>query len=675
MLNHLREHILIYVTVIILAILGIVNSSDYGVTWDENHQRTIGLTSYDYVFNNDQRLKTFGDRDYGVGVELPLIMLEKAMGLTEYNDIYQSRHIATHLFYLVCALSLYFLCCNLFQSRVVAFIAFLFLVLHPRLYAHSFFNSKDIPFMCVYAVCLWQFQRTFSKMSIVNLLLLGAATGYLMNLRIMGVLFFVCCLGFFVLNCLSNSGQSVLRRIANVCVYGIVTLATTYLGWPYLWDDPVGNFVAAFQNMSKFRWDGVVLFGGDIIKATEVPWHYIPTWFGITTPEIVLVLGCLGLVFTLLGWFKKPVTALFEFKNRNLLLYAATFLGAVSAVIVLHSVLYDGWRQMYFIYPSFVMLAAYGLSRILELKKKIITIPVAALLCLQGGAVAVFMYQAHPFQQVYFNTSLPRWNNYIRENYEFDYWGSSLKAAFEYILKTDPGNEIRIHANAPAKENYLLLSPQQRARIKLTIADSIDKESKGYFISYYRFHPWEYLWLTPIAEKIYEKKILNNGLFAIWKYRGPEEDGEQLVTGAGAVVPKISRFVQREDGTVLDSVTGLMWAAEDNGHDINWYDARDYCNKLTLGGYSDWRLPTQAELAALFGAGVRTTDSPGESPISISNWWVWTRESRASGRSGSFVMKFGYKRESYKSVSYFYRAVPVRNAGTGQINEAQPIVQ
>jgi hypothetical protein len=59
------------------------------------------------------------------------------------------------------------------------------------------------------------------------------------------------------------------------------------------------------------------------------------------------------------------------------------------------------------------------------------------------------------------------------------------------------------------------------------------------------------------------------------------------------------RFIY-SNGTVLDTRTNLMWAAYDNRSDINWYSAKSYCEKYRGGGYTDWRMPTQDELAGLY---------------------------------------------------------------------------
>jgi hypothetical protein len=60
------------------------------------------------------------------------------------------------------------------------------------------------------------------------------------------------------------------------------------------------------------------------------------------------------------------------------------------------------------------------------------------------------------------------------------------------------------------------------------------------------------------------------------------------------------RFISYDNGTVLDTQTKLMWAAKDNGADINWQDAKSYCDNYSGGGYTDWRMPTQNELAGLY---------------------------------------------------------------------------
>jgi hypothetical protein len=44
---------------------------------------------------------------------------------------------------------------------------------------------------------------------------------------------------------------------------------------------------------------------------------------------------------------------------------------------------------------------------------------------------------------------------------------------------------------------------------------------------------------------------------------------------------------------------GREWQRCDDGNTYLWKEAKDYCENLVLGGYSDWRLPTKDELKSL----------------------------------------------------------------------------
>jgi pimeloyl-ACP methyl ester carboxylesterase len=57
-------------------------------------------------------------------------------------------------------------------------------------------------------------------------------------------------------------------------------------------------------------------------------------------------------------------------------------------------------------------------------------------------------------------------------------------------------------------------------------------------------------------------------------------------------------FVDNGDGTVTDNITGLMWQQQEPGN-MFWDIALSYCEGLSLGGYSDWRLPNIRELQSI----------------------------------------------------------------------------
>lgn len=57
-------------------------------------------------------------------------------------------------------------------------------------------------------------------------------------------------------------------------------------------------------------------------------------------------------------------------------------------------------------------------------------------------------------------------------------------------------------------------------------------------------------------------------------------------------------YTDNGNGTITDNITGLMWQ-QDMGSKISYSDAFIKTDTITLGGYSDWRVPTIKELYSL----------------------------------------------------------------------------
>lgn len=57
-------------------------------------------------------------------------------------------------------------------------------------------------------------------------------------------------------------------------------------------------------------------------------------------------------------------------------------------------------------------------------------------------------------------------------------------------------------------------------------------------------------------------------------------------------------YTDNGDGTIIDNVTGLIWQ-QNMGIKISYEDALIKADTMTLGGYSDWRIPTIKELYSL----------------------------------------------------------------------------
>ncbi len=95
------------------------------------------------------------------------------MGRARAGPAGQPRHLLTHL---------------LFLAGGLGAAALGLFLLHPRLYAHSFFNSKDLPFLNLFMLALLLTHWAFRRGTGPAFLLCGLGVGVLANVRPMGLL-------------------------------------------------------------------------------------------------------------------------------------------------------------------------------------------------------------------------------------------------------------------------------------------------------------------------------------------------------------------------------------------------------------------------------------------------------------------------------------------------------
>jgi hypothetical protein len=138
----------------------------------------------------------------------------------------------------------------------------------------------------------------------------------------------------------------------------------------------------------------------------------------------------------------------------------------------------------------------------------------------------------------------------------------------------------------------------------------------------------------------------------------------QSVSTSGETV-KDGRFIAHNNGIVLDKLTNLMWAAQDNGRNINWADAKSYCESYCEGGYTDWRMPTQEELARLYDTGKTYKSDCGINAhltelIRLSCTAAWASETRGSD-AAIFGFDPGRRYWAPQSRDHGTRALPVRS--------------
>ena len=82
----------------------------------------------------------------------------------------------------------------------------------------------------------------------------------------------------------------------------------------------------------------------------------------------------------------------------------------------------------------------------------------------------------------------------------------------------------------------------------------------------------------------------------IYPYNYPGNNNNYVRCVRGEEVQSV--FVDNNDGTVTDNSTGLVWQRDEPG-EMSWWPALAYCEGLSLGGSTDWRLPNIKELESL----------------------------------------------------------------------------
>ena len=471
----------------LFAIAGVAVVDDYGLIWDEADLRRIVRANADYIATGDiSGLSQAWDvayRYYGLALETPLLLIERALGLQDSRHIYLTRHLIIHLFFIAGGFACAMLAYRMLGNRWAALLAMLLFLLHPRLYAHSFFNSKDVPFAAMMVIALYLAHRAFRKDTIGAFLLCGVVAGLAINLRVFALMLLPMILAMRALD-LWQAGKAERKRILLAsAAFLAAALATLYIIHPYYWENPL-RFVEGARALSQHPNNVPNLFMGEVHRSHALPWNFIPVWFAITAPPVALALGAIGCAAVCWQGISRPLAALRCRETRFRLLLIGCFAMPVPVVVALQSNMNDDWRHMYFLWGPFSLLAAVGLHHIANIRMGGGIWKIGARLpgWVRGGrlhmAQRALAYGAtgagllttltamaalHPYEHVYFNsltdTKTP---GALAERYEMDYWEVAQRQALEYLLARYPDDTLRVwHKD----QTPLILPQDDRKRI------------------------------------------------------------------------------------------------------------------------------------------------------------------------------------------------------------------
>ena len=408
----------------VFSAVGILALDDYPVTSDTVfYQRPLAIKVVGFALGDANALPLDHNKFYGAAFETLPLLVERIAGLDDTRSIYLTRHLMTHLFFLVGGFCCYLLAYRMTGSRLLGLFAMLLFLLHPRIYAHSYFNSKDLPFLSMFMIALFSVHWAFQKGTIGAFLLCGAAIGILVNLRIIGIMLLPAALAMRAVDLYYAVGWAERRRvIISAAAFALAAAGIYYASMPYLWNDPLGRFIELTAALSRHEAQATAhqLFQGEYFNAGELPARYLPAWIGITTPPWALLLALTGAGAAAYRAITRASAILRNTELRFELLAASCVMLPIIAIIVARPVIYEDWRQMYFLWAPLCLLATLGLHQIGAVLRKALAPRVGArtgtfihygmagLAAVAMASLIVPIIRLHPYQHLYFNFLVDR---------------------------------------------------------------------------------------------------------------------------------------------------------------------------------------------------------------------------------------------------------------------------
>ena len=484
---NLNKNIYISIFFFIFFVLGIYIFPDYGISIDEDNTRIIGFLSLKYINSiflpenlpkideiiNSQLRAHEGYATSGIVFDLPMAFLEFILKIEESRQYYLLRHFFNFLIFFVSVYFFFLIIHNRFKSWALGILGSLFLILSPRIFANSFFNNKDIVFMSLFIISLYMGIKFIEKKNIKNAIIFSILSAIAINLRIFALILPTLILLLYIEN-ISGNKNNYKNLIIPLLVFLFLMPCFIILFEPNLWSNPVGFFSYYIKNLSEHNLGIYNYYLGKFISTDNPPWHYSLIWIFVTTPILYIFFFLTGFFYlchrTIKRWINiKNNEYFFKIWSENTelqdLIFLVTFLIPLIVTTYFGSVSYDGWRHLYFIYPSFLLIAIIGFNFLknsyLKKWKNFLYISSIVLVLFTG----LWMYNNHPFQYVYFNFLAGKNFN---EKFEMDYSGVSNKNALEYIISKENKN-VKVH-NLSTTDLILsreILDEESKKKIKI----------------------------------------------------------------------------------------------------------------------------------------------------------------------------------------------------------------
>jgi hypothetical protein len=458
----------------VCSMLMLLTLRDYGFTYDEPPHIRYGdriLQFYSNGFN------ARASSSYVGGFDVVAALLRRISPF----DMFVTNHVLC-IFVAMCGLLGTWKLGRLLGGPLAGFASFVFLVLTPVYYSHQFNNPKDVPFAAGYVWGLYMIAKPLVAREqgiehVVRLLgswkyflQLGLAIGLGMSVRVGGALLIGYLFVAVVVSALeyrrrSGNWSPVSVRRLMVKLAGALALSWGLLlvCWPKALVAPIEGPASAAEAITRYKaFDSPTLLRGKLVSSHDVPWDYLPTYFGVMLPELTLIV----FVGALLWWARRTWLAV---KGGNWwplgqgLLMMAVLLPP-SYAIVRGSVLYDGLRHFLFIIPPIAVMCGLAVTALLvHLERR-----QRRWVWVWTGVLGLFvvdqthaMVATHPYQHVHFNRISGGTKRGIAR-YESEYYGALYQelgdAVAQAMWNADPEAYLNRSYKVTACGSYLFVN-------------------------------------------------------------------------------------------------------------------------------------------------------------------------------------------------------------------------
>src|SRR5262245_30390525 len=344
------------------ALVAAATFRDYGLGWDDYTHAEYGdllVTFYTSGFTDKRALSFVNLYMYGGGFDLLAALVAKVLPFT----VFETRRLVGAVVGLV-GLIVVWRTARRVGGSVAGLIALVLLVSCPLFVGHQFMNAKDGPFAVAMAILLLGLVRAFDQYPrpcAGTVALTGIGFGLAIGSRIMGGFGALSALGALALvvtidarreglrSAAAKLGRFVLAMLPGV----ILTLAVIALIWPWVVSAPL-NLLHAIDYFSRFfeePWQE--LFGGTLVRVTDMPRSYVPTLLALQLPELFLLLGFGGALGALVAAARRDLAP-----NRRavLALIALAALLPLIVTVLARPAMYNGIRHFIFVLPPLAVL-------------------------------------------------------------------------------------------------------------------------------------------------------------------------------------------------------------------------------------------------------------------------------------------------------------------------------